>query len=52
MFDLARSIDARQNSIEGTEERAVAGVTTGLIGKPSGFACSPAGILSAICNLA
>src|ERR1041384_6605475 len=32
MFDLARSIDAHQDSAEGTEERAVAGVTKGLIG--------------------
>jgi ligand-binding SRPBCC domain-containing protein len=32
VFDLARSIDAHQNSTEGTNERAVAGVTSGLIG--------------------
>lgn len=32
MFDLARSIDAHQDSTEGTEERAVAGVMSGLIG--------------------
>src|SRR5437879_9347302 len=32
VFDLARSIDAHQDSAEGTSERAVAGVTTGLIG--------------------
>jgi ligand-binding SRPBCC domain-containing protein len=32
VFDLARSIDAHQDSTEGTHERAVAGVTTGLIG--------------------
>jgi ligand-binding SRPBCC domain-containing protein len=32
VFDLARSIDAHQDSAEGTHERAVAGVTTGLIG--------------------
>src|SRR3954471_6942438 len=32
VFDLARSIDAHQNSTGGTEERAVAGVTKGLIG--------------------
>jgi len=32
VFDLARSIDAHQDSAEGTGERAVAGVTTGLIG--------------------
>ena len=32
VFDLARSIDARQNSTHGTQERAVAGVTSGLIG--------------------
>jgi ligand-binding SRPBCC domain-containing protein len=32
VFDLARSIDAHQDSTEGTEERAVAGVTKGLIG--------------------
>ncbi len=32
VFDLARSIDAHQDSTEGTQERAVAGVTTGLIG--------------------
>jgi len=32
VFDLARSIDAHQDSTGGTEERAVAGVTTGLIG--------------------
>jgi len=31
-FDLARSIDAHQDSTGGTEERAVAGVTYGLIG--------------------
>src|ERR1039458_3836455 len=32
VFDLARSIDAHQESTGGTEERAVAGVTKGLIG--------------------
>jgi ligand-binding SRPBCC domain-containing protein len=32
VFDLARSIDAHQDSTGGTEERAVAGVTSGLIG--------------------
>lgn len=32
VFDLARSIDAHQQSVEGTHERAVAGVTHGLIG--------------------
>jgi ligand-binding SRPBCC domain-containing protein len=32
VFDLARSIDAHQDSTEGTQERAVAGVTRGLIG--------------------
>jgi ligand-binding SRPBCC domain-containing protein len=32
VFDLARSIDAHQDSTEGTAERAVAGVTQGLIG--------------------
>ena len=32
VFDLARSIDAHQDSTAGTEERAVAGVTKGLIG--------------------
>jgi ligand-binding SRPBCC domain-containing protein len=32
VFDLARSIDAHQRSVEGTHERAVAGVTRGLIG--------------------
>src|ERR1043166_4495643 len=32
VFDLARSIDAHQQSAEGTRERAVAGVTQGLIG--------------------
>jgi ligand-binding SRPBCC domain-containing protein len=32
VFDLARSIDAHQDSTRGTEERAVAGVTRGLIG--------------------
>jgi hypothetical protein len=32
VFDLARSIDAHQDSAEGTQERAVAGVTGGLIG--------------------
>jgi ligand-binding SRPBCC domain-containing protein len=32
VFDLARSIDAHQHSAEGTQERAVAGVTRGLIG--------------------
>lgn len=31
VFDLARSIDAHQDSTGGTEERAVAGVTGGLI---------------------
>src|SRR6266403_531422 len=32
VFDLARSIDAHQDSTGGTEERAVAGVTKELIG--------------------
>ena len=32
VFDLARSIDAHQDSTEGTGEKAVAGVTAGLIG--------------------
>lgn len=32
VFDLARSIDAHQHTTGGTGERAVAGVTTGLIG--------------------
>jgi ligand-binding SRPBCC domain-containing protein len=32
VFDLARSIDVHQLSAEGTAERAVAGVTSGLIG--------------------
>ena len=32
VFDLARSIDAHQQSTAGTHERAVAGVTRGLIG--------------------
>lgn len=32
VFDLARSIDAHQDSTEGTHECAVAGVTSGLIG--------------------
>lgn len=32
VFDLARSIDAHQASTPGTSERAVAGVTSGLIG--------------------
>jgi len=32
VFDLARSIDAHQDTTGGTEERAVAGVTRGLIG--------------------
>jgi hypothetical protein len=31
-FDLARSIDAHQQSAEGTLQRAIAGVTSGLIG--------------------
>jgi hypothetical protein len=31
VFDLARSIDAHQVSATGTEERAVAGTTRGLI---------------------
>lgn len=31
VFDLARSIDAHQHSAEGTHERAIAGVTQGLI---------------------
>jgi ligand-binding SRPBCC domain-containing protein len=32
VFDLARSIEAHLDSTGGTEERAVSGVTTGLIG--------------------
>ena len=32
VFDLARSIDAHQDSTESTGERAVAGVTSGLLG--------------------
>ncbi|MEK7780696.1 MAG: SRPBCC family protein [Verrucomicrobiota bacterium] len=32
VFDLARSVDAHQQSTEGTHERAIAGVTHGLIG--------------------
>jgi ligand-binding SRPBCC domain-containing protein len=32
VFDLVRSIDAHQDSTGGTKERAVAGVTKGLIG--------------------
>lgn len=32
VFDLARSIDAHEQSTEGTQERAIAGVTRGLIG--------------------
>ena len=32
VFDLARSIDAHQDTAEHTGERAVAGVTTGLLG--------------------
>lgn len=32
VFDLARSIDAHQHTTSGTHERAVAGVTSGLIG--------------------
>lgn len=32
VFDLTRSIEAHQDSTGGTEERAVAGVTKGLIG--------------------
>jgi hypothetical protein len=32
VFDLARSIDAHQDSTAGTHERAIAGVTKGLIG--------------------
>jgi ligand-binding SRPBCC domain-containing protein len=32
VFDLARSIDAHQQTTRGTQERAVAGVTRGLIG--------------------
>ena len=32
VFDLARSIDAHQHSALGTQERAVAGVTHGLVG--------------------
>ena len=32
LFDLARSIDAHQLSTEATHERAIAGVTCGLIG--------------------
>lgn len=33
VFDLARSIDAHQDTTGGTEERAVAGVTGGVIGR-------------------
>lgn len=32
VFDLARSIDAHQATAEHTEERAIAGVTSGLLG--------------------
>lgn len=32
VFDLARSIDVHQDSMKGTDEHAVAGVTSGLIG--------------------
>lgn len=32
VFDLARSVDAHQDSATGTGERAVAGVTAGLLG--------------------
>lgn len=32
VFDLSRSIDAHRESAEGTSERAVAGITKGLIG--------------------
>jgi ligand-binding SRPBCC domain-containing protein len=32
VFDLARSVDAHQDSTGGTEERAMAGITHGLIG--------------------
>src|SRR3979490_3338364 len=32
VFDLARSIDAHQDSATGTHERAIAGITSGLIG--------------------
>ncbi len=32
VFDLARSIEAHEASTEGTKERAIAGVTKGLIG--------------------
>ena len=32
VFDLARSINAHQDSTEGTSERAVDGVTSGLLG--------------------
>ena len=32
VFDLARSIDAHQDTAEGTSERAVAGITSGLLG--------------------
>ncbi len=32
VFDLARSIDAHQDTAEQTHERAVAGVTSGLLG--------------------
>jgi ligand-binding SRPBCC domain-containing protein len=31
VFDLSRSIEAHQDSAEGTQERAVAGVTSGLV---------------------
>jgi ligand-binding SRPBCC domain-containing protein len=32
VFDLARSVDAHRDSTVGTDERAVAGVTSGLLG--------------------
>src|SRR5437773_10411922 len=39
VFDLARSIDAHQDSTEGTSERSIAGVTTGLIGLNDEVTC-------------
>src|SRR5207247_7734485 len=39
VFDLARSIDAHQDSTEGTSERAIARVTTGLIGLNDEVTC-------------
>lgn len=38
-FDLARSIDLHKISVEGSNEEAIAGVTSGLIGKGEEVTC-------------